>query len=70
MKIGVIQIIQRSIYDSLREKVMTLLRYSNKWQGGLYLPNGNGKRLIINHVSSKDKFIIGRSKHFEGKKNS
>ena len=70
MKIGVIQIIQRSIYDSLREKVMTLLRYSNKWQGGLYLPNGNGKRLIINQVSSKDKFISGCSKHFEGKKNS
>ena len=39
-----------------------------RWTGGLKVPSGAGKRLIINHIGSKDGFLQNCEEVFEGKK--
>ena len=41
-----------------------------KWNGGLNVPVGAGKRLIINHIGSEDGFLEGCGECFVGKKDS
>ena len=41
-----------------------------KWQGGLNVPSGKGKRLIINHIGSKHGFLEGCGECFVGKRGS
>ena len=41
-----------------------------KWKGGMKVPSGSGKRLIINHIGSEDGFLEGCGECFEGKKNT
>lgn len=41
-----------------------------KWKGGLNVPCGAGKRLIINHIGSEDGFLHDCRECFVGKKNS
>ena len=41
-----------------------------KWHGGLNVPSGSGKRLIINHLGSKNGFLDSCGECFVGKKDS
>ena len=41
-----------------------------KWRGGLNVPSGSGKRLIINHLGSKNGFVDSCGECFVGKKDS
>ena len=39
-----------------------------QWKGGLKVPTGNGKRLIVNHLGSEDGFLNGCEECFVGAK--
>ena len=41
-----------------------------KWKGGMNVPSGSGRRLIINHIGSENGFLEGCGECFEGKKNT
>ena len=41
---------------------------NTQWSGGLKVPSGAGRRLIINHIGSEDGFLEGCGEVFEGKK--
>lgn len=43
---------------------------NTKWSGGLNVPSGSGKRLIINHIGSEDGFLENCAEVFEGNKKS
>ena len=43
---------------------------NTKWHGGLNVPSGSGKRLIINHIGSENGFLEDCGEVFEGNKNS
>ena len=41
---------------------------NTQWSGGLKVPSGAGRRLIINHIGCEDGFLEGCGEVFEGKK--
>ena len=53
----------------LEDEEKDLLEHT-RWNGGLNVPCGAGKRLIINHIGSEDGFLDGCGECFIGKKDS
>ena len=51
------------------EKIDHLIE-DTQWRGGLKVPSGAGKQLIINHISSENGFLQGVGEIFVGKKDS
>lgn len=41
-----------------------------EWHGGLNVPSGSGKRVIVNHMGSANGFLDGAGECFVGKKDS
>ena len=52
------------------ESNVDLLIEDTQWRGGLNVPSGAGKRLIINHIGSENGFLEGVGEIFVGKKDS
>ena len=53
---------QTDVDDELMERI--------SWKGGLDVPQGQGKRLIINHIGSEDGFLLDCGECFVGVKNT
>ena len=67
-KLGVMQTIPPNMYG--KRIPVKIYSVQISWSGGLNVPQGQGKRLIINHIGSKDGFLSGCGECFVGVKDS
>ena len=54
--------------DDDDERNVDVIIDDTQWRGGLNVPSGAGKRLIINHIGSENGFLEGAGEIFVGKK--